>query len=155
MRIAKSYKHYKHIDARNARVLMNECNQSAAEMVVYYYEAYTMKLSKLDYSFESIDLIEEYIDCIKLAKLNEDDLRYRLQDIGYYLGQIIKRKIGGCWLEHFYPATSPTHDLFSEYYLLPNRKQINLEEQVVKFYERGARFSLKIFMGEILREGGW
>ena len=68
MRIAKSYKHYKHIDARNARVLMNECNQSAAGAVVYYYEAYTMKLSKLDYSFESIDLIDISIATQSIVK---------------------------------------------------------------------------------------
>ena len=155
MRIAKHYKSYKHIDARNARDLMNECAKTSAEMMPFYYEKYTMKPCNMDYSLDSMESIEEYIICIKLAKLAPVDLKYNLQRAGYYMGQMLKRKIGGCWLESSYPVSSPSHTSSSEYYLLPDRTYINLEELVLKFYKNAEKNSLKKMMQIILKRGGW
>ncbi len=155
MRIAKHYKSYRYIDARNARDLMNECAKSSAEMMPFYYEKYTLKPCNMDYSLDSMELVEECIKCMRKVKLNDADLKCQLQSAGYYMGEILKRKIGGCWLEHFYPVSSPTHTLLSEYFRLPDRKFINLEELVVLFYEKGDKYSLKNKIHKILKQGGW
>jgi hypothetical protein len=62
--------------------------------------------AELDYSPESIDLVEDIIDGFRAEGVTGEDMAESLVAFGCYVGEILNRHVGGVW--RFAAASHPT-----------------------------------------------
>ncbi|MFG2356959.1 hypothetical protein [Streptomyces sp. NPDC048521] len=62
--------------------------------------------AELDYSPESIDLVEDIVDGFRAEGVTGEDMAESLVAFGCYVGEILTRHIGGAWRDA--PAAHPT-----------------------------------------------
>ena len=93
----------------------------------------------LDYSPESIHVVEDIVDGFRAEGVSGEDMAESLVAFGCYLGEIVTRHIGGAWQPA--PAAHPTSAPFVV--LLPDARECHPIDWVFSRLESGAAVSIR------------
>ncbi|MFI9834501.1 hypothetical protein ACIHIX_43225 [Streptomyces sp. NPDC051913] len=93
----------------------------------------------LDYSPESIDVVEDIVDGFRAEGVSGEDMAESLVAFGCYLGEIVTRRIGGAWQPA--PAAHPTTAPFVV--VLPDARECHPIDWVFSRLESGAAVSIR------------
>ncbi|GGM16806.1 hypothetical protein GCM10010129_71250 [Streptomyces fumigatiscleroticus] len=95
--------------------------------------------AELDYSPESIDLVEDIVDGFRAEGVSGEDMAESLIAFGCYVGEILTRHVGGVW--RYAPASHPTSvPLVVE---LPGARECRPIDWVFRRLECGADVSIR------------
>ncbi|MFF4354830.1 hypothetical protein [Streptomyces sp. NPDC001530] len=95
--------------------------------------------AELDYSPESIDVVEEIVDGFRAEGVSREEMADSLVAFGCYLGEIVTRHIGGAWRHA--PADHPTAAPFVV--VLPDARECHPIDWVFSRLESGAAVSIR------------
>ncbi len=152
MRIAKNAISKNHLAMRLDRQKRNVEFKSLANDLNEFYQDLIPETVKFDYSLGSIKYVEFYLMELKKEKLEWEDDTLMIMVAGSYIGEIIRRKVGGCWVRPAKPVTSPEDTDFWLEYELPNRMRIDPIAKVRSYYEKPDKFGLKRYLGLIIKQ---
>lgn len=93
----------------------------------------------LDYSPESIGVVEDIVDGFRAEGVSGEEMAESLVGFGCYLGEIVTRHIGGVWRPA--PATHPTTAPFVV--ALPDARECHPIDWVFSRLESGAAVSIR------------
>ncbi|KUN18808.1 hypothetical protein AQJ23_39455 [Streptomyces antibioticus] len=93
----------------------------------------------LDYSPESIDVVEDIVDGFRAEGVSGEEMAESLVGFGCYLGEIVTRHIGGDWR----PATTAHPTAAPFIVVLPDARECHPIDWVFSRLESGAAFSIR------------
>ncbi|WP_338704245.1 hypothetical protein V2W30_40795 (plasmid) [Streptomyces sp. Q6] len=97
----------------------------------------------LDYSPESIDVVEDIVDGFRAEGVSSEEMAESLVAFGCYLGEIVTRHIGGTWRSA--SAAHPTSAPFIV--VLPDARECHPIDWVFSRLESGAAVSIRDLYG--------
>ena len=154
MRILRLYISKTHRRKREMRHCLRRRIRNFEGAANFYYGVIMEESRQMNYSFKSVYQIEEMLIKAKENDYDDDILDHLLPSFGYYLGEMVNRKIGGRWFDPGNIYFNSNINVFPRYrYMLPMQKEINFHERVTRFYIHGKKGSLVRFMMATLELG--
>ncbi|NGX85056.1 hypothetical protein [Aequorivita sp. KMM 9714] len=101
--------------------------------------------TKLDYSEESIRIIDVLIEQLRKEGNDEKAAENEIMAFGAYVGEIIKLNYGGQWTTPELAGFPKDGVTFSVVYQLPNGEGINPLGRVLKYFRHGSQYSVDVF----------
>ncbi|MFJ3672557.1 hypothetical protein ACIPSE_39475 [Streptomyces sp. NPDC090106] len=103
----------------------------------------------LDYSPESIDVVEDIVDGFRAEGVSDEEMGESLVGFGCYLGEIVIRHIGGTWRPA--PATHPTTAPFVV--VLPDARECHPIDWVFSRLKSGAAVDIRVLYATAAADG--
>jgi hypothetical protein len=101
---------------------------------------------KLDYSISSVKLIDALIEKLRSEGNDEKSAENEIMAFGAYIGEVIKRHVGGYWTKPELAGFPKDGATFSVVLALPNGGATNPLGRVLKYFRYGNQYSTAIFV---------
>jgi hypothetical protein len=119
--------------------------QMAEDLVIHMSKIFPPEL-KLDYSVQSVKLIDALLEKLRSEGSDEKLAENEIMAFGVYVGEVIRKQVGGYWTKPEYAGFPKDGATYSVVLSLPNGGVTNPLGRVLKYFRHGSEYSTEIFV---------
>jgi hypothetical protein len=123
----------------------NKDFEEEAENFVNYFNNQQVNDIRIDYSVESLRIIDSCLDILRKQNKDRNAVMNEIYAIGFYLGEVIKRNLGGWWTKHTLAGYNDDNCSFDYVFIFENGHAINILGKVLKRFTKGEEHNLFLF----------